>query len=220
MTLLQIYDQIIGNVYGEATPTAGVKSRLKGSTGVIAQAMKTIQGNHPWWFMVQEDTISIVAGTVEYDLPARFKNYIALRYLKSDGNYTEKLIDMDSGGEYVNVFDPDAETDYPPYFEIRGDKIRLSAKPAVNSTLYVLFYQYFEDPSDVEATWDATSNDLTDNASDVIITTVTVRLTSMLHDFQSVGFWISQANYYLAELKKVDFQRKKRTPFVVEYSDI
>lgn len=147
MILSEVYTRVLYCLFGDAQayPT-NIAVHLQGASGIIAQAHKQVQAERNYWFMQASTTLSVVDGTIEYDLPERWKAEISLRFKDTDGNLLEPLAKLTDEEVESNDLEK-TETDYPSYYHIFNDHVYIYPTPAQNLTLYVKYWKFLAPPT-------------------------------------------------------------------------
>lgn len=80
MTLTEIYNRIVWNIYGDSTPPASVVTYMQGVNGVIANIHKRLQREWNYSWMEKDDFLEVTEGVFRVGLPTDFKEEIVVKY--------------------------------------------------------------------------------------------------------------------------------------------
>lgn len=142
MTFAQLQEKVLAFM-DESGDTGTVLENVKFSLNQ-ANSQRTLE--HEWaWRMSAEQTLTLVAGTKTYTLPADYSTMIYVLDRDRNTNLrsipTSELLEAFPNGEWATATTPDA-------FIIRGTTLELLFTPSGSETLV---YRYFIGPTDMEA---------------------------------------------------------------------
>jgi hypothetical protein len=104
MTLTEIYNRIVFNIYGDTTPPTSVGTHLQGDVGLIAQCHKKMQREWSYSFMEAEAFLPLLDGADFAALPPDFKNEINARIW---GDVSTYFTNFPNAGAGVVLLAPD-----------------------------------------------------------------------------------------------------------------
>lgn len=138
MTFKQLQDQVLSYM-DEEGDTGTVLTNVKFA---LNEANKQRTLEHEWtWRMSGEQTLTLVAGDKEYDLPADFSGLIYAVYRGTNTQLrsipTSELLEVFPNGEWATATTPDA-------FIIRDKVLELLFTPQGGE---VVVYRYFKGPT-------------------------------------------------------------------------
>lgn len=129
--MLDIYNAIILNCYGDTPPATGAVAALCGdgtinNPGIISRVFRKMMEDRDWEFMRRQAVVAITAGQCVLNIADSVKNIIRVRYQQPDLYYSKPLsfISLDEA-RYTFPIDPTApiyvDGTYPEYFAMRGN---------------------------------------------------------------------------------------------------
>ena len=80
MTLTEIYNRVIWNIYGDSTPPASVVTNMQGANGLIANIHKRFQREWNFSWMEDESYLEVTEGDFRVALPSDFKEEVLIKY--------------------------------------------------------------------------------------------------------------------------------------------
>lgn len=217
MTFQQVYDQIVWNIWGDTIPPASVPINLQSPTGLISDFHRKIQEEENFWFMETETTQAVTTGTSDYALPTYFKEPIGLRFLTSDGDYTELLRRIWRREKFVGFQSGSETADYPEYYEIFEGNICLLPEPCVDSTLYIRYYKYLDRPTNF-----ATDDAMISNTAGALalVYRVCEYIAKILKDEAGSQVYFQKYMMELDKLKSIDWSMRSTEFAIMDYVDL
>lgn len=217
MTIQQIYDTVVFNLWGNTGAPAGMVAQI---LRIIEQCHRQVQEDYNYWFMHTWADIDCVAGTQSYALPALFKEQIAALWETIDANddpngfsKTLQAIGLGDGPTYLWQRDGTA-VEYPEYIEITGDNLVIYDDLAEARTLYLVYWTFLSFPADL-----VTEDALTQYGDWVLINMSSYRTAAQIKDWEAVQFYKGEYNETLESLKNEDRRRRQAPITEVTYNE-
>jgi len=158
--MLDIYNAIIMNIYGDTPPAQGAITDLCGNAtinnpGIISRIFRQMMEDRDWEFMRREVVVAITAGQCIVNINDSVKNIIRIRYQQPDNYFSKPLsfITLDEA-RYTFPINPAAPAwtadTYPEYYAMRGipivgyDEVSLELYPVPGVAMNILkeYYSY------------------------------------------------------------------------------
>lgn len=217
MTWTQIYDAVCLRIWGMQEPPEGAVDILQGAEGIIGNIHRNIQRKKDYWFMEIASTIDVLEGVSEYDLPDGFKKLDrdGLRFLQEAGYGPPLKLLMP--GDYRYFDDPDATEDYPQYYEIHENVLKLTATPASDQTLHIRYLGYLDRPPDA---FDNTTDDLLTYGADVVVNLAAAEVLLAQESIQKAQMYEAKGLEALLILNEEDAERRLSEFTQIRYRDV